>query len=258
MPHTPRTSHRPTKSQPPHPPALLLLQIPMGPPGARPPRPAGGAAPPSEPAPAETKGKTDSASTVPPKAEVTASPSLWGRKSETTALASEPRVASFDQPLRSVSTLESLTKQRSHAPKGRRVPTKPVKVYAIDGSYRSMHGYYALQPVAQSRSLTLTNVRACVACEAMALTPELLVADAIHQMIERMCVLAVGCAAREGISVPVLTSVCGRAWVHVGSPRTTTRGTMPSLWSARVVPRRSWMGSVPVPGCERMLEDARA
>ena len=233
------------------------MQIPMGPPGARPPRAAGAA--PSEPAPAEAKGKTDgsasasassaSASTVPPKAEVTSSPSLWGRKSETTALASEPRVASFDQPLRSVSTLESLTKQRSHAPKGRRVPTKPVKVYAIDGSYRSMLAC-APRPTTRPSPLTLTRVRVRELLEAMALTPELLVVDAVHQMIERMCVLAALCACpvrnqRATADGCRALPACLRACVGLaGSPRTTTRGTMPSLWSARAAPRRFWMGSV--------------
>ena len=103
----------------------------MGPPGKR-------------PKPAAT------AATDKPEASAAASVPLSGKppaaRGAAAPLASEPRGVSFDQPLGEVTTLESLTKTRSQAPKGRRSPTKPIKIFCVDGSYRSTGAWGSGRP----------------------------------------------------------------------------------------------------------------
>jgi hypothetical protein len=68
--------------------------------------------------------------------------SLWAARASADADAVlttsvEDRSISFDRPLGEVATLENANRRRTMlAPKGRRVPTKPVKVFCLDGSFR--------------------------------------------------------------------------------------------------------------------------
>jgi len=92
-----------------------------------------------------------------------------------------PKTASFDQPMSDISTLENLTRGRTQLPKGRRAPSKPIKVYLLDGHY---HG--------------------------VAITPDLTVSKVIETMLDKL--YARECDSGWRKVVGILNA--GRAYPH--------------------------------------------
>ena len=194
----------------------------MGPlPGGRLPKPAAAATASADPAAGDSS----------PKGAVTAPPPLAKAASQGSMrkLVDEPRVASFDQPLSAVAPLESLTKLRSHAPKGRRAPSKPVKIYATDGLYRGAH-WRAKRPHACPWEATSHPERSAATggpagrrgTPGIPITQEMTVADVTAVMFERLYVHQLGLPLPTTLLAHALTpypSLAAPCCPHTPLPR---------------------------------------